>query len=243
MDRKKTKDKSQEKIARLKAEVEHLRRGHHSTSTSATISKPNNEAEELSRLRLEQAKAKAASERRFASLEEVIIALQRQCEAAEANADVWRSEALRSGNKRGSVAIEATPTSDARVRARVVSPGVGRVNLELKGIVERHQLEIERLKEMRLRELNARKESEEEVERLKEAMVRLGTGVKTRGTNLKSKLDDAAGVSTRKESVRITEEANDALTRKIQNRTTDNPTVRVNNKDAVLRDTRKDLRK
>ncbi|GBG75511.1 hypothetical protein CBR_g20142 [Chara braunii] len=239
----KTKDKSQEEIARLKAEVEHLRHGHHGASTSATISKPNNEAEELSRLRLEEAKAKAASERRFASLEEIIVALQRQCEAAEANAEVWRSEALRLGNKRGSVAIGVTPASDARVRARVASSGTGRVNLELKGIAERHRLEVERLKEMRLRELNAWKESEEEVERLKEAMAKLGTGVKTRGTNLKSKLDDVAGVSARKESVRVTEEANVVLAKKIQNKTVDSPASWVNNKDVFLRDARKDLRK
>ncbi|GBG71159.1 hypothetical protein CBR_g8461 [Chara braunii] len=77
------KDNSQEEIARLKAEVESLRRSHHGASISATTSK---EAEELSRLQLEQAEAKAASERRFSSLEEVIVALQRQCEAAKTNA-------------------------------------------------------------------------------------------------------------------------------------------------------------
>ncbi|GBG84243.1 hypothetical protein CBR_g38214 [Chara braunii] len=238
----KTKDKAQDEIARLKAEIEQLRRGHPGASTSATVSKPNHEAEELSRLRTEQAEAKAASDRRFASLEEVIVALQRQCEAVEANADVWRSEALHPGNKRGSVAIGTTPVSDARVRARVASPNAGRVNLELKGIVERHQLEVDHLKEMRLREINARRESEEEVERLKEAMAKLGTGVKTKGTNLKSKLDAAAGVSTRKASVRIADNVVDASGRKCH-KVAKSPAVQINSRDAFLRDVRKDLRK
>ncbi|GBG87070.1 hypothetical protein CBR_g44526 [Chara braunii] len=232
---------SLDEIASLKAEIEVLRRGHPGASTSATVSKPNRDAEELSRLRVEQAEAKAFCDWRFASFEEVIIVLQRQCEAAEANADVWRSETLRPGNKRGSVAIGATPASDARVRARVASPKTGRVNLDLKGIVERHQMEVDHLKEMRLREVNARKEPEEEIGRLKEAMAKLGTRVKAKGTNLKAKLDDAAGVSMRKTSLRISDDAGGASVRK--GKAADNPTVQINNRDAFLCDARKDLRK
>ncbi|GBG64431.1 hypothetical protein CBR_g44316 [Chara braunii] len=131
---------------------------------------------------------------------------QKQCEVAEANAEVWRNEALRSGNKRGSVAICQTPGSAARVRSRVtpgVSPcPVARVDQQLKAMVERHQQEVDLLKEMRLREVNARKESEEEIERLKEAMAKLETGGRTRGTNLRAKLDDVAGPSTCKDKGR-----------------------------------------
>ncbi|GBG68229.1 hypothetical protein CBR_g2780 [Chara braunii] len=110
---------------------------------------------------------------------------------------------MRPGNKRGSIALGCTPTSDARVRPKVtpviVPSTAGKVNMQLKGLVERHQREVDLLKEMRLRKVNAQKESEEEVERLKEAMARLGTTRKLRGTNLKTKLDEAVGGASLKD--------------------------------------------
>ncbi|GBG84442.1 hypothetical protein CBR_g38727 [Chara braunii] len=190
-----------EEVARLKLEVESLKRGRDVASTSATVT--TGESEEVSRLRREYADMRAVTDWRLASLEEVIHALQKQCEAAENNVEAWRLEALRPGNKRGSVAIGQCPITEARVRPRVtlyeIPRAVSRVNGQLKAIVERHQQEVDLLKEMRLKEVNARKESEEEVERLKEAMARLGTSRKTKGTNLRTRLDEVAGPSSRKD--------------------------------------------
>ncbi|GBG88809.1 hypothetical protein CBR_g48424 [Chara braunii] len=56
-------------------------------------------------------------------------------------------------------------------------------------------MEVEALQALRISEMNARKESEVEIDRLKQSLARLEmvqrTG--TRGTNLKLKLDEAAG--------------------------------------------------
>ncbi|GBG88573.1 hypothetical protein CBR_g48042 [Chara braunii] len=189
-----------DEVVRLRVEVVQLKQSQMGVSTFATFTKAPNDLEELVRLRLEQADTKAAIDQRFESLEEVIRALRKQCELAEANADVWSNEALRSVNKRGSVAIGPTPGTEARVRLKVTPiASACAVNQQIKGIVERHQQEVDLLKEMRLKEVNARKESEEEVDRLKEAMARLGTGRKTKGTNLKTRMDIVAGVSTRKD--------------------------------------------
>ncbi|GBG64979.1 hypothetical protein CBR_g48728 [Chara braunii] len=194
------KNSENDEVRKLKARVDELQKV---ASTSAMGTRPTGDMDELARLRKEQADTKVATEKRLASMEEVIFALQKQCEVAEANVEAWKNGALGPGNKRGSVAIGQTRASEARVRPRV-TPVVTlcvteRVNPRIKAIVERHQQEVELLEEMRLREVNAQKESEEEVERLKESLARLETAKKRGGTNLKSKMDAAAGVSTRKD--------------------------------------------
>ncbi|GBG73726.1 hypothetical protein CBR_g17066 [Chara braunii] len=200
-----SKEVDSDEVTKLRAEVEKLKHGKDVASTSAAVFQTTCEAEEVARLRKEHADVKAATDKHLATLEEVIFALQKQCKAAEANADVWRNEALRPGNKRGSVAIGHTPVSDARVRARitpVVPPcSGGRVNIQLKDIVERHQREVELLKEMRAREVKARKESEDEVDRLKNEMARLNTGRRSKGTDLRRKMDEAVVPTTKGKTV------------------------------------------
>ncbi|GBG73712.1 hypothetical protein CBR_g17053 [Chara braunii] len=142
---------------------------------------------------------RTAVARRFALLEERLSALTKAKEEAEANAELWKAEALRPGNKRGSIAVGQTPIS-ARVRQRSTPSGLPtelRVNPQLKGIVERHNMEVDLLKEIRLKDVNGRIEAEKEVERLKEAMAKFAME-KERGTNLKSRLDEVTGPSARK---------------------------------------------
>ncbi|GBG91555.1 hypothetical protein CBR_g52589 [Chara braunii] len=220
-------------VAILKAEVERLSWLNAGASTSATMAQPSNEHKELvRRLRREQAEMKAAADKHFSLLEGVILALQRQCEDAENNAEVWRNEALRPGNIRGCVAVGSTPITEARVRPRTTPsavPSVARqVDAQLKGVVERHQAEVELLKEMRLKEVNARRESEKEIEKLKEEMARLQTVKKSkaRGTNLKSRLDDAACVSARKGKEKVL----------------DSPAKEAVDREAFIRNERKQLR-
>ncbi|GBG68343.1 hypothetical protein CBR_g2887 [Chara braunii] len=140
---------------------------------------------------------KMAADRRFKALEEVIHALQKQFEDVEANAEVWKAEALRPGNKRGGVAIGSTPVTQTRVHPRMTpaeTPTTARrVDQRLKGIIERHQAEVGILQDMRLKEMNARKQSEHELERLKEEMAKLDVeNRKATRSNLKARMDAAA---------------------------------------------------
>ncbi|GBG61096.1 hypothetical protein CBR_g19172 [Chara braunii] len=124
----------------------------------------------------------------------------------------------KNGNKRGSLVI-GSPTTQMRTRPRMTptlisGTGKKKIDENLKSVVEQHALEVDTLKEMRLRELNARREAEQkleklrekhknddqEIKRLREEMNKLEMEKKhkTVGTNLKSKLDEAAGGSVRK---------------------------------------------
>ncbi|GBG87755.1 hypothetical protein CBR_g45910 [Chara braunii] len=206
INRKKTNEGNE--VAILKAEVERLSRLNAGASTSATVAQLSNEHKELVRLRREQAEMKAAADKCFSSLEGVILALQRQCEDAENNAEL-----LKQG------------FSLVLPRQFLVRHGKW---MQLKGVVERHQAEVELLKEMRLKEVNARRESEKETEKLKEEMARLQTVKKSkaRGTNLKSRLDDAACVSARKGKGKVL----------------DSPAKEAVDREAFVRNERKQLR-
>ncbi|GBG92636.1 hypothetical protein CBR_g56580 [Chara braunii] len=139
-------------------------------------------------------------------MEERINNLALSKEGAEANAELWKAEALRPGNKRGSIAIE-TPIPQARSRLKgtphqitgVPGPSTvrteSRINPDLKEIVDRHNMEVNLLKEMCLKDVNGRIEAEKKVEKLKAEMLRLAMGQRQKGTNLKSRMDEAAGLS------------------------------------------------
>ncbi|GBG88474.1 hypothetical protein CBR_g47944 [Chara braunii] len=212
------------KLRLLKLRIDELQKTRDVASTSTEVSN----SDEIIRLRRKQEAVKITMEKRLATLEEVILALQKQCEVAEANAEVWRNEALRPGNKRGSVAVGQTPSTEARVRPRttpMVSPhATGRVDQRLKELVNHNKQEVELLKEMRFREVNGRKESEKGVERLKEEMARLQTCL-IQGTNLRKKIDAAAHASTAKKKPA---EAS--------------PVILVSHREATLRATRRELR-
>ncbi|GBG67487.1 hypothetical protein CBR_g622 [Chara braunii] len=226
-----------DEVAKLKARIEELQKRPATASTSSEVAKPSSEAEEVARLHNEQVELKKAMDKRLAAMEEVIHASQRQCEEAETNAETWKAEALRPGNKRGGVVIGPTPMTQTRLRPRLTLAAtrctVGRVDEHLKGIVERHQKEVELLKEMCLKEVNARKESELEIERLKEEMKRLEmeNRAKTR-SNLKTRLDEVAGPSARK-----TKKSDVAGLAQSTEKDVD-----LNSKDAFLRAARKQLR-
>ncbi|GBG89408.1 hypothetical protein CBR_g49198 [Chara braunii] len=158
-------------VAKLKTTVNDMQRRLNGGVASTSSVAPSVEGEELARLDREQAEIKTATEKRLSALEDVVLALQRKCEEAEENVEKWKSEALRPGNKRGSIAVDPTPSSHARFR-----------------------MEVEALQTLQISEMNARKESEEEVERLKESLAKLDMEkrARVRGTNLKSKFNNAA---------------------------------------------------
>ncbi|GBG66767.1 hypothetical protein CBR_g68753 [Chara braunii] len=188
-------------VAKLREEIAKLAQRNASGEASTSVVKPPVDFERVERLKREQEELRAVADRRFAMLEEKISGLVKEKSDAEASAELWKAEALRPGNKRGSIAVE-TPGTEARVRQRGTPckpPTDPRVNPVLKGMVDRHNLEVNTLKELRLKDAHDRIEEKKEVERLKEAMAKLEMA-REKGTNLKSKLDEAAGPSTRKTS-------------------------------------------
>ncbi|GBG91568.1 hypothetical protein CBR_g52602 [Chara braunii] len=111
------------------------------------------------------------------------------------------------------------------------------IEVGLKGIVEHHQMEVQTLQALRISEMNARKESEVEIDKLKESLARLEmekcTGVK--GTNLKSKMDEVAG---RRDD---TNEPGPSG-RKNKEKSVPNPAMQAVDKDAFAVANRRDLR-
>ncbi|GBG90355.1 hypothetical protein CBR_g50603 [Chara braunii] len=199
-------DKDANELAKLREDVARLSR----TKEDVTPSQPTAaKVDIVDVLRREQDEIRAAVDRRFAMMEERINHLIKGKEAAEADVELWKAEALRSSNKRGSIAIE-TPTSNARAHLRstpsregaVVGPVSARtekgINPSLKGIVDQHNMKVNLLKEMRMKDVNGRMEAEKEVEKLKAEMARLEISRRQKGTNLKTRLDKAAGASTYK---------------------------------------------
>ncbi|GBG84483.1 hypothetical protein CBR_g38767 [Chara braunii] len=109
----------------------------------------------------------------------------------------------------------------------MVSPRVTeRVDQHLKSVVDHNRQEVELLKETRLREDNARKESEKEVERLKDEIAKLQTSQKKGGTNPKRRMDAAAGASALKGKGVVVA----------------SPVVLTSHREAVLKAAQRDLR-
>ncbi|GBG80191.1 hypothetical protein CBR_g30557 [Chara braunii] len=202
-------DQGANELAKLREEVGRLSRGKNEVSSIEATVKPTLDVDVVDKLKREQEEARVVADRRFAMMEEKIVALIKGKEEAEANVELWKAEAHRPGSKRGNIVV-CTPATEARVRPRnasvvrtaSTSAGMarteGRADPVIKGIVERHQMEINVLKELRLKDVGGRIEAEKEVERLKEAMVRLEMEKRQKGTNLNSRLDEAAGPSTYK---------------------------------------------
>ncbi|GBG66784.1 hypothetical protein CBR_g68770 [Chara braunii] len=188
-------------VAKLREEIAKLAQRNTSGEASTSVVKPPVYFKRVERLKREQEELRAVADRRFAMLEENISGLVKEKSDAEASAELWKAEALRPGNKRGSIAVE-TPSTEARVRQRGTPckpPTDPRVNPFLKGMVDRHNLEVNALKELRLKDAHDRIKAEKEVVRLRDAMAKLEMA-REKGTNLKSKLDEAVGPSTRKTS-------------------------------------------
>ncbi|GBG73780.1 hypothetical protein CBR_g17119 [Chara braunii] len=194
------KDKVSNEVAILREEVARMSSKKKAAKTSSSVAKPVSRDDVVERLKREQEDLRAVADRRFVLLEERLSELTEAKEEAEASAELWKAEALRPGNKRGSIAVGQTPVSHARVRQRstpATLPTEPRVNQQFKGIVERHNMEVNFMKELRLKDVNERLDAEKEVERLKEVMAKLEME-KERGSNLKSRLDEVAGHSAKK---------------------------------------------
>ncbi|GBG78474.1 hypothetical protein CBR_g26504 [Chara braunii] len=163
------KEKEDNEVSKLRDEIERLKKNQRGSSASTSTS----DKEAVKALHKEISDMSAASEARFGSLEDEIEKKRRLRMEAMADAEAWKSEALRPGNKRGSLAIGASPTTQARVRPRVVSTstpeGTRKVGDEhYRSVVKRHGMEVDLLREMSLKEVKARREAEEELAKVRE---------------------------------------------------------------------------
>ncbi|GBG62861.1 hypothetical protein CBR_g34232 [Chara braunii] len=131
-------------------------------------------------------------------------ALRKRNEETEEVAQLWRNEALRPGNKRGSINI-STPASEGRaairLRTATTPEETRRLRAELCDLQERRrcdQTEVDMLKERSSAAEVGRLKAEAEIARLREQMSQLatdGAGCSTpggQGTNLKEKMEEAA---------------------------------------------------
>ncbi|GBG71212.1 hypothetical protein CBR_g8515 [Chara braunii] len=220
LETKTSKDSSAE-IEKLKAEVDKLRKMKSSSlpSSSGATSAEDDTARRLRELEEFRRKTQEDAERRVSALEEEVVLLRRLHEHATNEAATWKHEALHPGNKRGCVVIEESPSVHARVRPRCTpmkTPAVtaGR-SAEENTMADVHRKEVQFLKELHSRDLNGRRIAELEVKRLKEGkeasqleierlkreLAKMNMGMKetgSKGTNLKTKLDEAANDSARR---------------------------------------------
>ncbi|GBG59562.1 hypothetical protein CBR_g49822 [Chara braunii] len=131
-------------------------------------------------------------------------ALRKRNEETEEVAKLWRNEALRPGNKRGSINV-STPATEGRTATRTrisaSSEEARRLRVQLSDLQERRkcdQTEVDMLKERRALAEARRIEVKNELTRLREQMARLTTmqagcsSPKERGTNLKERMEEAA---------------------------------------------------
>ncbi|GBG74010.1 hypothetical protein CBR_g17720 [Chara braunii] len=135
---------------------------------------------------------------------EELRSLRKHNEETEEVAQLWRNEALRPGNKCGSINV-STPASEGRTMTRsrmeATPEETRRLRAELQELQERRrcdQTEVDMLKEHRAKAEAKRIEAEAELTRLREQMDQFSTeqtGGGTPhvvGTNLKEKMEAAA---------------------------------------------------
>ncbi|GBG92308.1 hypothetical protein CBR_g55077 [Chara braunii] len=193
----KKKGSENDEVAKLRAELELLRKGQAQATNVASTSES-----EYDKYQKAMSEEKARSEKRFAAMEEEIARLKKANAETLGAVETWKAEALRPGNKRGGVAVTPSPVPRSRMRTRytpVVSPPFDKEQAKQAMADQEHEIEL--LKEWRLRELNGRRKAEQELEKLKEQMANLEVKKTPMTTNLRSRLDKVATVDKGKKPV------------------------------------------
>ncbi|GBG83367.1 hypothetical protein CBR_g37081 [Chara braunii] len=176
-------------LEKLKEQVERLQRGAKSgvdrSGASSSQAAVNNDRL-IARLLQEQERMKAKMEsavsacKRVEALESEIRVLKQQQGEAVQEAERWKREALKSGNKRSRFA--SSPSYSAQkppVATPRRSPSRERPVADPTQLKQLHNLEVEALKELRLQELNRRREAEQELAKLKEELAQREAEKKT----------------------------------------------------------------
>ncbi|GBG80378.1 hypothetical protein CBR_g30746 [Chara braunii] len=113
LESKKASSGENDEVKKLKLEVERLLKAQVNTNAASTSES------ELERFRREQEAECTRAELRFAAMEQDMAILKKANEEALLAAEQWKTEALRPGNKRGSVAVTPSPAVGNRTRPRV----------------------------------------------------------------------------------------------------------------------------
>ncbi|GBG63413.1 hypothetical protein CBR_g38035 [Chara braunii] len=193
----KDKDKKSE-IEKIRKKMKSLRQMQFTTGVTAgsggvspgVAAKRVREIEEASR------KTQEENDKRFESMEEKIRMLTKERDEALVAAENWKNEAFRPGSKRGGIVIEATPSTQTRVRPRCASPRTVK-KTHAAEMAACHARKVATLKELRAEALQEKKDKECEVAKLKEKLARLEMERKQKGpgTDLREKMDEAARTS------------------------------------------------
>ncbi|GBG66272.1 hypothetical protein CBR_g57870 [Chara braunii] len=132
--------------------------------TTAPTVKTHGNDELLAKLMADQEKMKvqldeaAAARKRLEKIEQEISCLRQARDDVKVEAEAWRQEALRPGSERGCVAL-STPSVQATVLPRCTPTKTPTVRVDYKELKQLHQMEVDKLKELRLLELNGRRET------------------------------------------------------------------------------------
>ncbi|GBG77276.1 hypothetical protein CBR_g23605 [Chara braunii] len=122
-------------------------------------------------------------------MEDEIRSLKLMHESAVQEAETWKREALHSGNKRTHIAL--SPSAKSGLQVTPVKSAAGKRTLgDPSRLVKLHNLEVNALKELRLQELNRRREDEQQLAEMKERLTKLESEKQTPRTNLRERLDE-----------------------------------------------------
>ncbi|GBG85408.1 hypothetical protein CBR_g40050 [Chara braunii] len=170
---------STNEIETLRKEVERLsgRNAHAEGSTGSVHAKNLDNDGLLARLLAEQDRMKVqldeaiAAKKRLEAVEKEMSEVVQVRDEARAGAVKWQEEALRPG-KRGCITL-STPAKTV-TRPSGCTPLKSPVaSVDLKRVADMHRLKVETIQEMRVREFNARREAEQELEKAKERIAQM----------------------------------------------------------------------
>ncbi|GBG65725.1 hypothetical protein CBR_g52319 [Chara braunii] len=134
----------------------------------------------------------AVVNKRVELLEESVKAVKQQHEHALQEAEIWKKEALRYGNKRSWLATSLS----SQLKMPLTTPRkstLERPFVDPNQLAQLHTLEVNALKEMRLQELNRRCEAEQENARLKEKLAKRDAEREAPKSVFQQRLDAAGG--------------------------------------------------
>ncbi|GBG79320.1 hypothetical protein CBR_g29469 [Chara braunii] len=136
--------------------------------TTAPMGKTDDNDELLAKLMADQERMKvqldeaAAARKRLEKLEQEISCLRQARDDTKAEAEAWRQEVFLPSSKRGCVTL-SIPSVQATVLPRCTPTRTPTVRVDYKELKQLHQMEVDKLKELQLLELNERREAEQEL--------------------------------------------------------------------------------
>ncbi|GBG63683.1 hypothetical protein CBR_g38995 [Chara braunii] len=166
-----------------------------------------------------------AAKSRLEKLERELEVIRQARDDAIVDAEVWRQEATRPGSKRGCVNL-STPSVHATVEPCRTPAKVASVRVDYKELKQFHNMEVEKIKEMRLIELNGPERPNEKLEKTRLRIVQLEAdkASSTPRSNLRARLDEVVAGSE-----------------KGKKKTLQDPAVQLNDRKTFIKETRKAL--